>query len=60
VWHASCLISNHADDDTPLQLPSVHQNPSCDGCTRDAEERKDNAKREFVQQDVAKERLGVI
>jgi len=23
---------------TPLQLPSVHHYPSCDGCTHDAEE----------------------
>jgi len=22
---------------TPLQLPSVYQNPSCDGCAHDAE-----------------------
>jgi len=29
---------------TPPQLPSVHHNPSCDGCERDAEE---NEKREF-------------
>jgi len=48
---------------TPLQLPCVHHNPSCDGartCARDAEEWKDDAKREFGQQNVAKERLGVI
>jgi len=25
---------------TPLQLPSVHHNPSCDGCARDAEENR--------------------
>jgi len=25
---------------TPLQLPSVHRNPSCDGCARDAEENR--------------------
>jgi len=30
---------------TPLQLLSVHHNPSCDGCARVAEEK--NAKREF-------------
>jgi len=48
---------------TPLQLPSVHHIPSCDGvraCARDAEEWKDNAKREFGRKNVAKERLGVI
>jgi len=46
-----------------LQLPSVHHNLSCDGastCARDAEERKDNAKREFGQQNVGMERLGTI
>jgi len=35
---------------TPLQLPSVHHNPFYDGastCARDAEERKDNEKREL-------------
>jgi len=31
---------------TPLQLPSLHHNPSCDGCARDDEE-KENAKQEF-------------
>jgi len=25
---------------TPLQLLSVYDNPSCDGCTRDAEENR--------------------
>jgi len=25
---------------TPLQLPSVYHNPSCDGCARDAEENR--------------------
>jgi len=25
---------------TPLQLPSVQHNPSCDGCARDAEENR--------------------
>jgi len=40
-----------------LQLPSVHRNPSCGECGRDAEERKDSAKRVFGQQNVAKERL---
>jgi len=24
----------------PPQLPSVHHNPSCDGCARDAEENR--------------------
>jgi len=24
----------------PLQLPSVHHNPSCDGCVRDTEEKR--------------------
>jgi len=38
------LISNPVDDDSPLQLPSVHHNPSCDRCARDAEEKKDNTK----------------
>jgi len=31
---------------TPLQLPSIHHNPSCDGCAHDAE-KGENAKREF-------------
>jgi len=47
----------------PLKLSSVHHNPSCDrACTfaRDAEEKKDNAEREFGQQNVAKERQSVI
>jgi len=44
---------------TPLQLPSIHHNLSCDGCARDAEENR-KAKRGFVRQDVAKERLAVI
>jgi len=48
------LISNPGNGDTPLQLPSVHHNPSC------AEDSKDNVKRGFGQQHVAKERLGVI
>jgi len=42
------------------QLPPVHHNPSCDGCARDAEEKKQSAKREFGGQNVAKEKLGVI
>jgi len=25
---------------TPLQLPSVHHTPSCDGCAHDAEENR--------------------
>jgi len=25
---------------TPLQLPSVHHNPSCDGCARDDEDNR--------------------
>jgi len=34
-------IGNPGNDAcTPLQLPSVHHNPSCDGCARDAEEYK--------------------
>jgi len=45
---------------TPLQLPSVHHNLFCDGCARDAEEMKDNAKREFGQQNVAKTRQSVF
>jgi len=44
------IISNPANDDSPLQLPSVHHNPSCDRGAHDAEEREDNAKRRFVQQ----------
>jgi len=45
---------------TPLQLPSVHHNPSCDRCLHDAEEMKDNAKRGFGQQNASMERLSVI
>jgi len=60
VQHALCLISNHENDASPLQLPSVHHNPSCDGYAHTAEERKDNAKKGFWQQNVAKEKLGVI
>jgi len=41
-------------------MPSVRYIPSCDGCAHDAEEWKDNAKGGFGQQNVAKERLGVI
>ena len=29
---------------TPLQLPSVYHNPSCDGCARDAEENESERK----------------
>jgi len=47
VWLATL------NDDSPLQLPSVHHNPSSDGCAHDAE-RKDNAKRGFGQQNVVK------
>jgi len=54
------LISNPGSDDLPRPLPSVHHNLSCDGCAHDAEERKDNAKRGFGQQNVPKEKLGVI
>ena len=50
---------------TPLQLPSVHHKPSFNGvcsahCARDAEVKKENAKREFGPQNVGKERLSVI
>jgi len=35
------LIGNPANDTyTPLQLPSVKHNSSCDGCARDAEENR--------------------
>jgi len=44
---------------TPLQLPSVYHNTSCDGCARDAEETR-MRKEEFGRQNVAKESLGVI
>jgi len=54
------LTSNPGNDDSPLQLPSVHHNPPCDGCAHDAEERKGNAKRGFDQQNVAKKKLGVM
>jgi len=60
VWHASCLISNPGNDDSPLQLPSVYYNPSRDGCAHDTAERKDNAKRGFGQQNLAEERQDVI
>ena len=43
---------------TPLQLPFIVIPPMTEQA-RDAEERKDNAKRGFGQQNVAKERLGV-
>ena len=32
------LIGNPGNDASPLQLSSVHHNPPCDGCARDAEE----------------------
>jgi len=47
------LIGNPGNDASPLQLPSVHHNPSCDGCTRDAEENR--MRREFGRQNVANE-----
>jgi len=37
---------------TPLQLPSVRHNLSCDGCARDAEE--NHVKRQFVRENVVK------
>jgi len=46
---------------TPLQLPSVNHDPSCDGismCARDAEETEGNAKTQFDQKNIVKERLG--
>jgi len=45
---------------TSLQLPSVHHNPSCDGCARDAEENTRWKQRELGRQNVAKEWLSVI
>jgi len=45
---------------TPLQLPSVHIIPPVMECARDNQEQKANAKREFYQRKVAKERLSVI
>jgi len=44
---------------TPLQLPSVYHNPSCDGCARDAEENR-MRKEELGPQNVTKERGSVI
>jgi len=44
---------------TPLQLPSVHHNPSCDGCARDAEEKR-MWKESSIETNVAKERLNAI
>jgi len=44
---------------TPPQLPSVHYNPSCDGCESDAEE-KSMPKESLVENNVAKEKLSVI
>jgi len=43
---------------TPLQMLSLHYNPSCDGCARDAEESR--MREEFGRQNVDKERLNVI
>jgi len=55
------LINNSGNNDSPLQqLPSVHPNTSCDRYAHDADERKDNAKRVFDQQNLAEERLDVI
>jgi len=45
---------------TPLQLSSVHHNPSCDGCARNAEEKKENAKRELGRQNITKERWSLF
>jgi len=39
---------------TPLQLPSVHHNRTFDACAHDAAVKKENAKREFGRQNVAK------
>jgi len=54
------LISNSGNDDSPLQLPSDHHNLSSDRSAHDAEERKNNVKRRFGQQDATKERLGIM
>jgi len=43
---------------TPLQLISVHNILSCDGCARDAEEER--MRREFGRKNVTQERLSVI
>jgi len=53
------MFGNPGNDASPLQLSSLHHNPFCDGCARDAEQ-KENAEIEFDQQNVAKERLGPI
>ena len=58
--HVSCLMGNPGNNALPLQLPSVHHNSSVMERACDAEERKDNAKRGFGQQNITKERLGVI
>jgi len=53
------LIGNPGNDASPLQLPSVYHNTSCDGvCTWCWREK--NAKREFGWQNVVKERMSVI
>jgi len=54
------LISSLGKNDSLLKPPSVHYNPLCGECAHDAEERKDNRKRGFGQQNAAKERLGVM
>jgi len=48
-----CLIGNPGNDDSLLQMSSVHDNPACDGFARDSEEKKENAKREFDRQNLA-------
>jgi len=44
---------------TPLQMPSVHHNPFCEGCACNAEKKKDNMKRNFGWKNAAKERLNI-
>jgi len=39
-WHVWHLIGNPGNDASPLQLPSVQHNPSCDRCAHDAEENR--------------------
>jgi len=34
------FIHNPGNDSSPQQLPSIHHNPACDGCARDAEENR--------------------
>jgi len=57
--YVSRLIGNPGDDASPLQLPSVHHNPSCAGCARDAEENR-MWKESLVKKNVAKERSSVV